>query len=116
MNSQLPMQRVAITWLNHCGAALVKVVPFSTFDSAVQIGVGFSPVADAFCADGSVDASHSLARPDDDLRLRADGLNHQLVGLGRLASVGSDQVNPMPLINVIFVLSSNSCCIRQISL
>ena len=72
MNSQLPMQRVAITWVNHCGAALVKVVPFSTFDSAVQIGVGFSPVADAFCADGSVDASHSLARPDDDLRLRAD--------------------------------------------
>lgn len=50
MNSQLPMQRVAITWVNHCGAALVKVVPFS-------------PVADAFCADGSVDASHSLARP-----------------------------------------------------
>lgn len=63
MNSQLPMQRVAITWVNHCGAALVKVVPFSTFDNAVQIGVGFSPVADAFCADGSVDATHSLARP-----------------------------------------------------
>ncbi|MEA5414685.1 glutamine synthetase, partial [Synechococcus sp. BA-132 BA5] len=63
---------VAITWVNHAGAPLVKVVPLAAFDTAVAVGVGFSPVADAFRADGAIDAAHRLARPDGDLRLRAD--------------------------------------------
>ncbi len=63
---------VAITWVNHAGAPLVKVVPLSAFDAAVAVGVGFSPVSDAFRADGVIDAAHRLARPDGDLRLRAD--------------------------------------------
>ena len=63
---------VAITWINHAGAPLVKVVPLSGFEAAATLGVGFSPVSDAFRADGSIDAHHRLARPDGDLRLRAD--------------------------------------------
>ena len=66
------LRRVAITWVNHAGAPLVKVVPLSGLDAAVQIGVGFSPVSDAFRADGAIDPCHRLARPDGDLRLRAD--------------------------------------------
>ncbi|MGA1304191.1 MAG: glutamine synthetase [Cyanobium sp.] len=66
------VRRVAITWINHAGAPLVKVVPLAALASAVEKGVGFSPVADAFGADGSIDPAHRLARPDGDLRLRAD--------------------------------------------
>ena len=39
---------VAITWVNHAGAPLVKVVPLAGFEAAVAVGVGFSPVSDAF--------------------------------------------------------------------
>ena len=63
---------VAITWVNNVGAPLVKVVPLAAFDAAVATGVGFSPVADAFGAAGAIDPQHPLARPDGDLRLRAD--------------------------------------------
>ena len=63
---------VAITWVNHAGAPLVKVVPLASFDVAAAVGVGFSPVSDAFRADGAIDPAHRLARPDGDLRLRAD--------------------------------------------
>ena len=63
---------VAITWVNHAGAPLVKVVPLASFDAAAAVGVGFSPVSDAFRADGAIDPAHRLARPDGDLRLRAD--------------------------------------------
>ncbi len=63
---------VAITWVNHAGAPLVKVVPLAGFEAAVAVGLGFSPVSDAFGADGGIDAAHRLARPDGDLRLRAD--------------------------------------------
>jgi glutamine synthetase len=63
---------VAITWVNHAGAPLVKVVPLSRLDAAAEVGVGFSPVSDAFRADGAIDPAHGLARPDGDLRLRAD--------------------------------------------
>lgn len=63
---------VAITWVNHAGEPLVKVVPLAAFDAAVTTGVGFSPVSDAFRADGAIDPAHRLALPDGDLRLRAD--------------------------------------------
>jgi glutamine synthetase len=63
---------VAITWVNHAGAPLVKVVPLAAVDAAAAVGVGFSPVSDAFRADGVIDPAHRLARPDGDLRLRAD--------------------------------------------
>ena len=63
---------LAITWVNHAGAPLVKVVPLAHLEAAVRTGVGFSPVADAFGADGSIDPAHRLAVPDGDLRLKAD--------------------------------------------
>ncbi|MFO7630264.1 MAG: glutamine synthetase [Prochlorococcaceae cyanobacterium] len=66
------IRRLAITWVNHAGAPLVKVVPLTAFAGAVERGVGFSPVSDAFRADGQIDAAHRLAVPDGDLRLRAD--------------------------------------------
>jgi glutamine synthetase len=66
------VRRVAITFVNHAGAPLVKVVPLAGLASAVRQGVGFSPVADAFRSDGGIDPAHRLARPDDDLRLKAD--------------------------------------------
>ncbi|MEI8251342.1 MAG: glutamine synthetase [Synechococcus sp. ELA057] len=65
------IRRVAITWVNHAGAPLVKVVPLAQFERAVEQGVGFSPVSDAFRVDGGIDPAHGLARPDGDLRLRA---------------------------------------------
>jgi len=70
---------VAITWVNHAGAPLVKVVPLAGLEAAAAVGVGFSPVADAFgadggIADGGIAAAHRLARPDGDLRLRADAV------------------------------------------
>ncbi|MEB3307284.1 MAG: glutamine synthetase family protein [Cyanobacteriota bacterium] len=66
------VRRIAITFVNHAGAPLVKVVPLAGWEVAVRTGVGFSPVADAFRGDGEIDPLHRLARPDDDLRLRAD--------------------------------------------
>jgi glutamine synthetase len=63
---------LAITWVNHAGAPLVKVVPLADLQQAVHMGVGFSPVADAFGSDGSIDPAHGLAVPDGDLRLKAD--------------------------------------------
>ena len=63
---------LAITWVNHAGAPLVKVVPLAQLAGAVRTGVGFSPVADAFGADGGIHPAHRLAVPDGDLRLKAD--------------------------------------------
>ena len=65
------LKRVAITWVNHAGASLVKVVPRRHLDTAADLGVGFSPVADAFRVDGCIAAAHRCARPDEDLRLHA---------------------------------------------
>ena len=58
--------------MNHIGSTLVKVVPISHWEQAVSMGVGFSPVADAFGSDGSIDSANRLACPDGDLRLRED--------------------------------------------
>jgi len=74
---------VAITWVNHAGAPLVKVVPLAAVDAAATVGVGFSPVSDAFRADGVIDPAHRLARPDGDLRLRADTRSLALLEPGR---------------------------------
>ena len=67
------LRRVAVTWVNHAGAPLVKVVHRRHVDLAVDIGVGFSPVADAFRTDGLIAESHCCARPDEDLRLHLVG-------------------------------------------
>ena len=61
-----------MTWDNHAGETLVKVVPLRHLPEAISNGVGFSPVSDAFRSDGVIDGAHRLARPDGDLRLRAD--------------------------------------------
>ena len=63
---------IAITWVNHIGTTLVNVVPISHREQAVSVGVGFSPVADAFGSDEIVDSTKRLACPDGDLRLRED--------------------------------------------
>ena len=39
---------------------MVKVVPLASFDAAAAVGVGFSPVSDAFRADGIIDPAHRL--------------------------------------------------------
>ena len=66
------MRRVAITWDNHAGESLVKVVPWRRWQLAIDVGVGFSPISDAFRSDGRIDPAHRLTRPDGDLRLKAD--------------------------------------------
>lgn len=63
------LRRVAITFVNHSGAVLVKGVPLERLPQVARDGVGFSPVADAFGATGLIDPRQSLARPDGDLRL-----------------------------------------------
>ena len=65
------IRRLAITWVNHSGLILVKVVPITSLLNAVKIGVGFSPVSDAFRIDGQIEQAHQLAVPDGDLRLKA---------------------------------------------
>jgi glutamine synthetase len=69
---QSGLRRLAISWVNHAGATLVKVVPMGALAASGRIGVGFSPVSDAFRSDGVIDPAHGLARPDGDLRLVPD--------------------------------------------
>lgn len=66
------IRRVAITFVNHAGAPLVKVVPLSRLTAVVENGVGFSPVSDAWTIDGLPGARHPLSVPDGDLRLVPD--------------------------------------------
>jgi glutamine synthetase len=63
---------VAITFVDHSGAARIKVVPLDRLARAARSGVGFSPVIDAFISDGSIDAASPLDSPDGDLRLVPD--------------------------------------------
>ena len=63
---------IAMTFVDHGGAARVKVVPLSALARAARSGVGFSPVIDAFLSDGSIDPASPLDRPDGDLRLVPD--------------------------------------------
>ena len=66
------VRQIAITWDNHAGESLVKVVPLRRWQLAIDVGVGFSPISDAFRSDGIIDPAHRLTRPDGDLRLKAD--------------------------------------------
>ena len=70
--SQRGVRQIAITWVNHAGETLVKAVPIRQLHHAIDNGVGFSPVSDAFRTDGVIEPHHRLARPDGDLRLKAD--------------------------------------------
>jgi glutamine synthetase len=63
---------VAITYVDHSGAARVKVVPLDGLGRAARSGVGFSPVIDAFISDGGIDAASPLDTPDGDLRMVPD--------------------------------------------
>jgi len=63
---------VAITFVDHSGAGRVKVVPLEALARAARLGVGFSPVIDAFTSDGGIDAASPLDRPDGDLRMVPD--------------------------------------------
>jgi glutamine synthetase len=63
---------IATTFVDHSGAARVKVVPVSGLSKAARTGLGFSPVIDAFRSDGSIDPASPLDRPDGDLRLVPD--------------------------------------------
>ena len=69
---QSGVRQIAVTWVNHAGESLVKVVPVRQLHHAIEIGVGFSPVSDAFRSDGGIEPHHRLTRPDGDLRLKAD--------------------------------------------
>lgn len=63
---------VAITFVDHSGAARVKAVPLSALTATARSGVGFSPVIDAFRSDGTIDPASPLDLPDGDLRLVPD--------------------------------------------
>ncbi|MEB3265153.1 MAG: glutamine synthetase [Cyanobacteriota bacterium] len=65
-------RHLAVTFVNNAGNTLVKLCPLAHLASVASSGVGFSPVADAFAIDGTIDPLHPLARPDGDLRLVAD--------------------------------------------
>lgn len=66
------LRRLAVSFVNHAGSAMVKVVPLARLESVARDGVGFSPVSDAWTVDGLPDPLHSLAVPDGDLRLIPD--------------------------------------------
>ena len=68
----LGIRRLAVTFVNHAGATLVKVVPLGRLIEVARDGVGFSPVSDAWTVDGVPDPDHALAVPDGDLRLIPD--------------------------------------------
>jgi glutamine synthetase len=63
---------VAITFVDHSGAARLKVVPVRALVRAARNGVGFSPVLDAFTSDGGIDSASPLDVPDGDLRMVPD--------------------------------------------
>jgi glutamine synthetase len=63
---------VAITFVDHSGAARLKVVPLDALPRAARSGVGYSPVIDAFISDGGIDPASPLDKPDGDLRMVPD--------------------------------------------
>jgi len=63
---------VAITFVDHSGAARIKVVPLVALAKAARFGVGYSPVIDAFSSDGGIDPASPLDKPDGDLRMVPD--------------------------------------------
>lgn len=70
--SQRGVRQIAITWVTNAGESLVKVVPLRQLQDAIDNGVGFSPVSDAFRTDGVIEPHHRLTCPDGDLRLKVD--------------------------------------------
>jgi glutamine synthetase len=63
---------VAVTFIDHSGAARVKSVPLERLDGAARNGLGFSPVIDAFDSLGGINPASPLDKPDGDLRMVPD--------------------------------------------
>jgi glutamine synthetase len=63
---------VAVTFIDHSGAARVKSVPLDGLDRAARNGLGFSPVIDAFDSLGGINPASPLDKPDGDLRMVPD--------------------------------------------
>ncbi len=63
---------VAVTFIDHSGAARVKSVPLARLDRAARTGLGFSPVIDAFDSLGGINPASPLDKPDGDLRMVPD--------------------------------------------
>lgn len=70
--SELDVTALMTTVVTHCGSTVAKVVPLERMERAAGVGLGLSPVADAFGATGIIDSHQSLARPDGDLRVVPD--------------------------------------------
>ncbi|WP_035855632.1 glutamine synthetase family protein [Cryptosporangium arvum] len=68
----LGVHGVALSYVDTAGISRVKAVPTKALASAVQRGVGMSPVFDLFLADDSIVASDRQGGPDGDLRLYPD--------------------------------------------
>ncbi|MFI5953014.1 glutamine synthetase [Cryptosporangium sp. NPDC051539] len=68
----LGVHGAALTYVDTAGITRVKTVPVSALASAVQWGVGMSPVFDLFLADDSIVGSDKQGGPDGDLRLYPD--------------------------------------------
>lgn len=72
---------VAASYVDNSGIPRVKSVPLARLESAVNGGIGMSPVFDVFMFDDSITASPSSTGPVGDLRLFPD--------LGRLVVLGA---------------------------
>ena len=63
---------LALSWVDNAGIARVKGVPLARLPEAAELGVGMSPVFDAFLVDDSITAGRWIGGPDGDLRLFPD--------------------------------------------
>ncbi|ONH23358.1 glutamine synthetase [Pseudofrankia asymbiotica] len=63
---------VALTWVDNSGITRVKGVPVGRLERAVQVGVGVSPVSDAFGLTDGIASGRYAGGPVGDLRLRPD--------------------------------------------
>jgi glutamine synthetase len=63
---------VALTWVDNSGITRVKGVPIDRLERAASVGVGASPVFDAFLLNDDIVAGRHAGGPVGDLRLRPD--------------------------------------------
>ncbi|MFG1925405.1 glutamine synthetase [Cryptosporangium sp. NPDC048952] len=68
----LGVRGLALSYVDTAGISRVKAVPVKALASAVQWGVGMSPVFDLFLADDSIVGTDKQGGPDGDLRLHPD--------------------------------------------
>lgn len=66
------VRAVALSYVDNSGISRVKAIPIAKLDSALNVGVGMSPVFDAFLFDDSITQSKYSGGPMGDLRMFPD--------------------------------------------